>query len=189
MDKLIGGWQVTTIINWSSGVPISIRDPNGTLNRAGRSGRQNANSNLTLDEIRNLVGLRIVDGTIYFIDPAVIGPNGSATNGNVELTADPRFPGQIFFKAQPGATGNLPRNFLDGPNYFNIDAGLIKNIRFGERLNFQFRAEAFNLLNNTNFFIAESSNIFNVASTSFGIISPGSTYDPRIMQFAFRLEF
>ncbi len=190
VDKILGGWQLTTIATWSSGVPISIRDPRGTLNRAGRSGLQTGTSSLTLDQIRALTGVFIQpNGTIYFIDPSILGPNGSATNGNVEGSPIASFPGQQFFIAQPGQTGNLPRNFLQGPSYFNIDAGLIKNVRFGERLNFQIRAEAFNLLNNTNLFVGESSNIFNVASTTFGIISPGSTYGPRIMQFAFRLEF
>jgi hypothetical protein len=190
VDKLLGGWQLTTIATWSSGVPVSIRDPRGTLNRTARSGLQTGTSNLTYEQIRSLTGIFIQpNGTIYFIDPSVIGPNGSATNGNVEAIPGASFAGQSFFIAQPGQTGNLGRNILTGPSYFNIDAGLIKNMRFGERINVQFRAEAFNLLNNNNFFIGESSNILNVASTSFGIISPGSTYSPRIMQFAFRFEF
>lgn len=190
VDKLLGGWQLTSIINYSSGVPISIFDPRGTLNRTGRSARQTGTSSLSYDEIRALTGIFIQpNGTIYFINPSVLGPSGSATNGNVESTPGAAFPGQVFFTAQPGQTGNLGRNILTGPSFFNIDAGLIKNMRFGERINLQFRAEAFNLLNNNNFFIGEGSNIFNVASTSFGIISPGSNYGPRIMQFAFRFEF
>ncbi len=190
VDKIFGGWQLTSIINYSSGTPISIYDPRGTLNRTGRSGRQTATSSLTLDQIRDMVRLTILpNGTITYFDQSILGPNGSATNGNVEPTPGTAFPGQQFFVAQPGQTGNLPRNFLDGPSYFNIDAGLIKNIRFGERFRLQFRAEAFNLLNNTNFFVGEGSGIFSVASTSFGVISPGSTYDPRIMQFAFRFDF
>lgn len=190
VDKIFGGWQLTSIINYSSGVPISLYDPRGTLNRTGRSGRQTATSSLTLDQIRDLVRLTILpNGTITYIDQSILGPNGSATNGNVEASPGAAFAGQQFFIAQPGQTGNLPRNFLDGPSYFNIDAGLIKNVSFGERFRLQFRAEAFNLLNNTNFFVGEGSGIFSVASTTFGIISPSSTYDPRIMQFAFRFDF
>lgn len=190
VNTLLGGWQLTTIAHISSGAPISIRDPRGTLNRTGRSGLQTGTSNLTLAELKALTGIFIQpNGTIYFINPSVIGPNGSATNGNVLGTPGAGFAGQVFFTAQPGQTGNLGRNLLTGPSFFNIDAGLIKNTRIGERVNLQFRVEAFNLLNKTNFFIGESSNIFNVSSTSFGIISPGSTFAPRIMQFAFRLEF
>lgn len=190
VDTILGGWQLTSIVNISSGVPISIRDPRGTLNRAGRSGLQTGTSSLTYAQIKALTGIFIQpNGTIYFIDPSILAPNGSVTNGNVEATPGASFPGQVFFTAQPGQTGNLGRNFLTGPKYYNIDAGLIKNTRFGERINVQIRAEAFNLLNNTNFFIGEGSNIFNVSSTTFGVISPGSTYSPRIMQFAFRFEF
>ena len=189
MNAVFGGFQLTSIINISSGVPLSIRDTSGTLNRNARSGRQTAFSNLMADEIKNLVGIFKKDGIIYFINPSVIGANGSATNGNVLGTPDSRFAGQVFFRNQPGQTGNLPRNFFNGPWYYNVDAGLIKNIAFNERLRLQLRAEAFNLFNRTNFFIAESSNIFNVASTTFGQISSSSTFPPRIMQFAVRFEF
>lgn len=189
VDAVFGGWQLTSIINISSGVPISIKDVNGTLNRTGRSNRQTANSSLTIDEIRSLLGIYFADdGTIYYIDPSVIGPNGSATNGNVEATVTD-FAGQVFFRAQPGETGNLSRNLISGPWYYNWDAGIIKNINIGERMRIQLRAEAFNVLNKTNFFIGENSGIFDVDSTNFGKVSAGSNYGPRIMQFAFRFEF
>ncbi len=198
-DKLFGGFQLTSIINISSGTPISILDTNGTLNRGGRSGRQTAFSNLTTQQIKDLVGIFEVNGTRYFIDPSVIfnnpsnpnsGNNGQATGGS--FSADPNnpaFAGQVFFRNQAGQTGNLPRNFLNGPWYYNWDAGIIKNTRFGENFNVQLRAEAFNVLNNTNFFVGQNSGIFNIGSSTFGQIPDASTYSPRIMQFALRLEF
>lgn len=194
VSRLFGGWQLTSIVNISSGFPISIFDPNGTLNRTGRSGRQTAFSNLTADQIKKLIGRHDVGGIIYWIDPSVIagpGPGaGTATAGSYSADpTNPAFPGQVFFRNAAGQTGNLPRNFLNGPWFFNWDAGLIKNFRFRESVNLQFRAEAFNVLNHTNLFIGEGSGIFSIGSTSFGRISPGSTYSPRIMQFAFRLEF
>ncbi|MGE3465503.1 MAG: hypothetical protein AB7J13_01105, partial [Pyrinomonadaceae bacterium] len=190
VDKIFGGWQLTSIINISSGTPISILDPNGTLNRTGRSPRQTAFSNLTTSQIQNLIGRYEVNGVIYWIDPSVIGTNGSATNGSFTASpANPAFPGQVFFRNQAGSTGNLPRNFLTGPMFFNWDAGLIKNIRFGERVNAQVRAEAFNVLNRVNLFVGEQSGIFNIGSSNFGKILPGNEFSPRIMQFAFRLEF
>lgn len=188
-NSIFGGFQLTTIINISSGVPLSIKDTAGTLNRAARSGRQTAFSNLTTAQIKSLIGLRNVNGVTYFIDPSVIGSNGSATNSNVLGTSQTSFGGQVFFRNQPGQTGNLPRNFINGPWYYNVDAGLIKNIAFNERVRVQLRAEAFNLFNHTNFNLAENSNIFNVSSTTFGQIAASSTYPPRILQFAFRFEF
>ncbi len=195
MNAIFGGFQVTSIINISSGVPITIKDTGGTLNRGGRSGRQTAFSNLTTDQIKNLVGIFKVGGNIYFIDPKVIAiPNStststSATGTNVGQSPRALFPGQVFFRNQPGQTGNLPRNFLNGPWYYNWDAGIIKNIAFNETVRLQLRAEAFNVLNRTNFFVAENSNIFNISSNSFGQIAPSSTYGPRILQFAVRFEF
>ena len=187
VNAIFGGFQLTSIINISSGIPITITDPNGTLNRTGRSGRQTAFSNLTTQQIKDLIGIfRQPNGTIYFIDPSVIGANGSATNGSFTATpGSPAFAGQVFFRNQAGTTGNLPRNFLNGPWYFNWDAGLIKNIAFGESTRLQLRAEAFNVLNRTNF----GPPSLNIGSTTFGQILPTNTYSPRIMQFAARFEF
>jgi hypothetical protein len=187
LDKFVGGWQVTSIVTMSSGVPISIKDRNGSLNRAGRSNNQTANTSLTAGAIQDLLGIYEVNGITYYINPNVIGANGSATNGNHEAGITD-FAGQVFFHAQPGTTGTLGRNLLDGPWYYNADMGIIKNTRFGERFNVQFRAEAFNVLNNTNYFIGENSAIFDIDSTNFGRINQ-STYGPRIMQFAVRIEF
>ena len=108
------------------------------------------------------------------------------------------FPGQVFFRAQPGQTGNLPRTFITGPMYLNWDAGIIKNITFTERARLQLRMEIFNVLNNVNFFApaganasssGEDSNIFNINSATFGQITSGNARPPRIIQFAARFEF
>jgi hypothetical protein len=50
-----------------------------------------------------------------------------------------------------GTDGNLGRNTLVGPRYDSLDVSLIKNTRFGESRNLQFRAEFFNSLNHPNF--------------------------------------
>jgi hypothetical protein len=198
INRLFGGFQITSLVNISSGTPISVRDLTGTLNRAGRSTRQTANSNLAPNDIKKLVGVFRQNGKIYFINPSVIAPDGTATGGNLGTTATAAFPGQVFFRAQPGQTGNLPRTFINGPMYFNWDAGLIKNIAFTERTRLQLRMEVFNVLNNVNFFApsggnatsnGEDSNIFNINSATFGQITSGNAYPPRIIQFAARFEF
>jgi hypothetical protein len=197
-NRLFGGFQITTLINISSGAPISVRDLTGTLNRAGRSIRQGANSSLTTDQIKNLIGIYKQNGKIYLINPAVIAPDGTATGGNLGTAPTAGFPGQVFFRAQPGQTGNLTRTFINGPRYFNFDAGLIKNIAFNERSRLQLRMEVFNVLNNVNFYaptggnaasLGEDSNIFNINSATFGQITTGNVYPPRIIQFAARFEF
>jgi len=198
VSRFLSGFQMSSLVNVSSGAPISIRDLTGTLNRAGRSTRQTANSSLNTNQIKNLVGIFKQNGKIYFINPAVIAPDGTATGGNLGTTPTSAFPGQVFFRAQPGQTGNLPRTFINGPMYFNWDAGLMKNIAFGERTRLQLRMEVFNVLNNVNFFapsganaasFGEDSNIFNINSATFGQITSGNAYPPRIIQFAARFEF
>lgn len=189
MNAIFGGFQISSIINISSGAPLSIKDINGTLNRLARSNRQTAVTSLTTDQIKNLIGIFKVNGKIYFINPSVIAPDGSANGGNVTQTPETGFPGQVFFRNAPGTTSSLARGFFNGPWYYNWDAGLIKNIAFNERMRLQLRAEAFNVLNRTNFFIADNSNIFDIDSTTFGQIQPTSNFGPRIMQFAVRFEF
>ena len=113
VNAIFGGFQLTSIINISSGPPISIKDINGTLTR--RSNRQTANSSLSPNQIRDLIGIYHLNGRVYFIDPSVIGPNGSATNSNPGTAPTSQFQGQVFFRVPPGQTGALPRGFLNGP--------------------------------------------------------------------------
>ncbi len=51
----------------------------------------------------------------------------------------------------PGLFGNLGRQTLKGPNLITLDLSLLKDTRLKENLRLQFRAEAFNILNRTNF--------------------------------------
>jgi len=211
VDRIIGGWQFTSIIRLTSGTPLSIVDPRGTLNRAGRSGRQTASSNLSHAELRALMGVFRTNCGVFFINPSVINIdlaacangtilprqagttagvaslgfnpiNGAAGGGNLPQT----FPGQVFFNNAPGTRGNLPVNFLVGPKYFNWDASLIKNIPITERVRFQMRGEAFNVLNRVSF--SPNAQFSSIASTTFGRST--ATYPAtRIIQFVGRIEF
>ncbi len=188
-NQIFGGWELTSIVRISSGAPFSILDTRGTLNRTGRSARQTANSTLSNDEIRDLIGIFRTPNGVFFIDPSVINP---ATGRAAEGIGTTPFNGQAFFNVPPGTTGALARNFLNGPWYVNWDAGLMKNFPITENVRFQIRAEAFNVLNRPNFFIGNVSftpagTSFNINSTDFGRIN--TTFDPRIIQFVGRLEF
>jgi hypothetical protein len=184
IDKIFGGWEFAGIVQWFSGAPITFVDTRGTLNRAGRSARQTPFSTLTNDQIRALVGVYEQNGNIYFIDPAIIGAQGAASNGYGSAA----FPGQVFFNVNPGQTGNVGRALIDGPSFFNINAALLKNIRFGERMRLQLRAESFNLLNNVNFNINSTQQLTNINSTSFGQLT-STANSAREFQFAIRFEF
>src|SRR5207244_1445631 len=56
-----------------------------------------------------------------------------------------------FAVPRPGTFGNLPRNFLRGPHFRQIDLILDRKFLFAETRNLEFRAEFFNNFNLTNF--------------------------------------
>jgi hypothetical protein len=55
------------------------------------------------------------------------------------------------FTAPKYAFGNCPRNYGRGTNYLQPDAGLVKNTKLTEHLNWELRGEVFNLPNHPNF--------------------------------------
>jgi hypothetical protein len=79
--------------------------------------------------------------------------------------------------------GNLGRNTFVGPGYWAADVSVLKNLKLTEALQLQFRAEAFNVLNHTNFQIGHNA----INDPSFG--QAGGTGDPRNLQFALKLMF
>jgi hypothetical protein len=195
LDRLVGGWEVTSIIRASTGAPVLITEPRGSLNRGGRSGRQTPTTPLTKDQLQALVGVFKTPCGVFFIDPSVINIDlttcksrtPALTGGIGAAPFGSTFSGQVFFVNAPGITGNMERNFLHGPFFFNWDGSIIKNIRISERTRFQFRAEAFNILNRANFFYAGNS----VNSSQFGRITSTFTSNgaQRVIQFVARLEF
>lgn len=178
----LGGWELSGLGQWQSGAPISFVDSRGTLNRTARSGRQTPDSTLNSQGIQNLVGIFEANGRIYWIDPSIINPaNGQASGG----FGSAPFTGQVFFNVNPGRTGNIGRALIDGPSFFNVNMALLKNIKFTESMRIQFRVEAFNLLNNTNF--VQNTQFANINSNTFGQIT--SAFASREIQWAARFEF
>ncbi len=86
-----------------------------------------------------------------------------------------------------GTFGTLGRNTLYGPQLYSWDMGLFKNFRVNERLQTQFRAEFFNIFNQTNF----DNPVAQVGAGGFGSITRTNPAagDPRIIQFGLKLTF
>jgi hypothetical protein len=172
LGKIVGGWSFNPIIRWQTGEPISIVSARGTLNRAGRSGKNTVNSTLSVSDLQSKTGLfRDAQGRIILFDPSLIGSDGRANT-------------QIFSNPTSGTLGTLQLAPVSGPGRFDFDLGLIKRTGITERVNFEFRFEAFNLLNHTNFDIGQVQNINN---TNFGRVT--ATFAPRILQFAGKVNF
>lgn len=79
--------------------------------------------------------------------------------------------------------GNLGRNALRAPGFWNLDLALAKNLEFTERYRLQIRADMFNSLNHTNF----SSVSTGIEAGNFGRFT--STRGARVVQFNARLTF
>jgi hypothetical protein len=56
-----------------------------------------------------------------------------------------------FTTPQPGTFGNLPRNALRGPNFYQVDLMFSKDFRFLQSQGFQIRVELFNIGNRLNY--------------------------------------
>jgi hypothetical protein len=91
---------------------------------------------------------------------------------------------QLFTHPEAGETASSGRNSFVGPTYFNMDVVLHKKFYFGENRFVQFRAEAYNVFNNTHFGLPNT----NIDDAYFGIIrtTQGS---PRSLQLGLRVQF
>jgi hypothetical protein len=183
-DALAGGWQASTIVHWQSGSPISLLAKRGTFNRAGRSSNQTARTSLNAREIRNLLGVRDVNGDLYWIDPKVIDPTTGRAVGPDNLTNSAGFGGQVFFNPMAAEVGNLEILAVDGPSQFLVDLSLSKRVRLWRETTLQIRADIFNLLDTVNFFVGD----YDINSATFGRITDTNT-SPRIAQFSLKLGF
>lgn len=118
---VLGGWQMSSIISANTGEPFTGQI--GSNNSRNRIGRNADRPNLRPGASNNPV----LGGPDQYYDPSA------------------------FELPELGFYGNLGRNTLIGPGFFNLDMSLVKNTRIGERIGVEFRAEFFNLLNRANF--------------------------------------
>jgi hypothetical protein len=72
----------------------------------------------------------------------------------------------------------------------NTDFSAFKNFRVHEGVTLQFRAEFFNLFNHAQFYLGGGpTGMQDLSSTSsFGVVN-GTVNNPRVVQFALRLDF
>ena len=154
---LVNGWETFGIVTLQSGRPFTV----ALLSEIDNSGTG-----------RSILGFGANDR------PNVVG-NAELSNP----TTDQWFNTAAFAFPAPGTFGNAGRNILEGPGFQNVNMSLLKNTRLTERVNLQFRAEAFNLFNHPNFNLPDNF----LGSPTFGRIT--SARDPRHIQFGLKLLF
>ncbi|MEG9437571.1 TonB-dependent receptor [Edaphobacter sp. HDX4] len=113
------------------------------------------------------------------------------TPGKLIVNKDPRkglpyFDTTLFTQEPLGQFGNSKRRFFHGPGINNTDLALQRKFDFTESIYLQFRAEAFNVFNHTQF-NGPSGNWNASGEGGFGYVT--SARDPRIMQVALKLYF
>jgi hypothetical protein len=103
---------------------------------------------------------------------------------------NPWFSTSSFASATGTNFGNVGRNYLSGPNFFNLDAALSKSIRFTERFNLDLRLEAFGATNTPQFFFTTGNGTaagLTLKSSSFGDIT--SATGGRQLQLGAKFNF
>src|SRR5262249_35002113 len=145
LNQILGGWGTTGIFNYQSGEPYTLNSGELTANNIHQSSAL-------------IVGPFDPGGSLVTSsNPKVQGPVMFNTGPLITNPADPHFNcvnvigTQTFFCIpRPGQAGS-GRNLAQGPNFWNLDAGLTKSFKLTERFNLQMRAVFFNVLNHANF--------------------------------------
>lgn len=179
--KLTKGWILYPIISYRTGLPLDVKS--GISRSRTRTGPSAAGD-------PNLVRANLVAPVTYYDAHTVQALNGRTGNFYFNPTAfsTAAFSASGFDPVNNAAQrtyGTLGRNAFRGPDRFNTNMAIAKNTSIiGEnRLNAEFRADFFNMFNNTQFSNPSTS----ITSGVFGQIS--STAAPRIIQLALRLSF
>ncbi|HWD00557.1 MAG TPA: TonB-dependent receptor, partial [Candidatus Sulfopaludibacter sp.] len=139
LDAVIGGWQVNGIASYQTGFPVSVTTQNTCTNCGNNVLRPNNNGQ----------------------SAELSGPISARLNRYFDTT--------VFSQPAPFTFGNTARTLPDvrGPGQQDIDLSLFKNFQPLERLTVQFRAEAFNLLNQVVFGMPNAT----LSNAAFGTIT------------------
>jgi hypothetical protein len=162
-SDILGGWSLSGLATARTGIPVNI-----TISRKAAA---------------------LPDGNTSSQRPNLV--RGVPIYAATESIPNVWFNPAAFSTPANGTWGNLGRYIASGPHNYEIDSGLQKRFHLTERLNLNFRASAFNLLNNPQW--ANPSG--NASSSSFGritsVLNTGATGTgaPRRVEFMLRAEF
>ncbi|MBO0857029.1 MAG: TonB-dependent receptor [Chloracidobacterium sp.] len=132
LSKVIGGWELSYLLQAQSGTPFTLSADGSSLNAPG---------NLqTPDQVGPV---NIIGG---------IGPLPGQNCAPTDMSCH-YFNPSAFAQppASPARFGTVGRNTLRGPGFFNLDTGLFRDFNVTERIKFQFRAEMFGATNTPHF--------------------------------------
>ena len=182
----VGGWQVSGVTIFQSGLPFSIFDSSagtaflgaGSTPLLGASLAPGATigSGLSSGSVKQ----RVANG---YLNPTAFTPAPQVDPADcVSLGADYCTTG----------FGDLARNLYHGPFQQNWDVSFLKHFKVGERNDIRFAADFFNLWNHTNFGVPTVTDIeaylASPTNSPFGKIVQ-TNGNPRLIQFSLRWAF
>jgi hypothetical protein len=138
--KLLGGWQWSGITLVQTGTPYSIYNAGGSNADGGSVPGDNAG-----------VGSGVATSGSSW--PDIVGnPKAAIPHTLAGNNLGPFYFNPAVFVAPRGLTfGDSGRNILNNPTRTNFDMALLKHFPISESKYFEFRAEAFNVFNHTEF--------------------------------------
>ena len=180
--RLTKTWSLYPIFTWRTGFPLSI------------NGEESSNP---VDPGSSGAGDGYIANAVFapgFNSISILNPKTvtSCTNPNTAAVET----GNLYFNCAafvPPTTGyGLRRNFFRGPGRTNLDLALAKTTAITERLNAEFRVEAFNLFNHAEFANPDTNindlTFGEITTTDFGT-GENLVHTERILQLALRLTF
>ena len=168
VNWILGGWQFNGILTMRSGFPTDIRSA-----RISSGNQTYATLNVPdrVSGVSMYLPNKSVDG---FFNPAAFTDPIQLRNSRGVLVTQ---------------FGNSARRVARGPSSRNLDFSLFKNFRPMERLNVQFRAEAFNMTNTPTFTLpSASAPALTIGNPGFGKLGSSSATGRQI-QFGLKLSF
>ena len=159
-------WQISSIFIARTGFPVNL-----TTSGTGPDGNTNSQRP------------NLVPGQPFYLAGGTLNAAAFCTPGTKDLL----FPGGTC----PAGFGDVPRNYLRGPGFWQSDWALSKRFPITEQVQLQFRAEMFNAFNRAQF--ANPNSL--VSASDFGRIylplntTPIGIGTPRQFQFLLRLQF
>jgi hypothetical protein len=164
LRETLGGWEISGLYTLQSGTPFSIQGGSGDNNSAAQQSGDRAD---------------FAPGITY------ASRNFGVHQGGKQQWLNRYFDTTKFVENAPGTFGDTPRNLFNGPGINTADLGLMKNWKFREVANLQFRWEMFNAFNHANFANPNT----DPSSGNFGQITTIGPVAPRVQQGALKLTF
>jgi hypothetical protein len=158
--NILGGWELSAIVNAYSGSPFGI---------CGCGNGQNASGSLQYGDRADVVS----------------GVSPNVHQGNQQHWLNHYINPGAFMTNAPGTFGDSGKNIFISPTVNSTDAALMKNWTVRERYGIQFRWEMFNAFNHPSFGIPNT----DPTSSHFGQINNTGVIPPRVMQAALKLKF